>query len=83
MVSEVSGEDHNAGELDEAGVNIDPALLADEQPPPRAEPGEKLLDLPAVLVAAQGPAVLGRRAFAVAAVRANQLSEAWQCSCGR
>ena len=70
----MSGEDHDAGQLEESGVEIDSPLVADEQPPPRAEPSEGTLDLQAVLVAAQRPAVLERRALAVTAVRADQLA---------
>jgi len=58
VVSKLSDEDHAAGELEKAVVEIDPPFMANEQASPVASPGEEPLDLPAMPVAAQHQTIL-------------------------
>jgi hypothetical protein len=52
VVSKVPDEDHYAGEFEKATVDLDEALMADQQSSPVAEPREEPLDLPALAIAA-------------------------------
>lgn len=72
VVSKVSDENHDAGEFEEAAVDLDEAFMADEQSPPVAEPCEEPFDLPAFAIAPERPAILKRFPFPSASMRADQ-----------
>lgn len=74
VVSKVSDENHDAGELEKAAVEINPPFVTHEQASLVAKPGEEPLDLPAMPVAAQHPAILQRCSFAIAPVGTDQLA---------
>ena len=59
--------------MNEAEVVERMALIADDQPPEVAQPGEEALHLPPPLVAPQGTAVLGLRLLPIASMRCNHL----------
>ena len=59
--------------MDKAQIIERMAFIADDEPPEVAQPGKETLNLPATAVAAQGAAILGLGAFAVASVGRNHL----------
>lgn len=74
VISKVSDEDHDSGELEEAALEIDPPFAANEQGPSIAKPGEEPLDLLSMPLAALQPTLPTRCSFAIAPVRADQLT---------
>jgi hypothetical protein len=65
-------QDADASELEEAEEVLGVALVAGDEAAEVLEPGEEALDLPALAIAAQGPAVL-RLVLAGSEVRRDQL----------
>ena len=74
VVSKVPDEDHDASELEEAAVDSDKPLVANQQPSPVSQPCEEALHFPAFAIAAQRSAVLKRSSLSAPAVWTDQFT---------
>jgi hypothetical protein len=74
VASEVSAEDHDAGEFEKPAVAVDTSFVTDQKSAPVAKPREEPFDLLAFAVSAECPPILQRWTFAIAPVRAGQFA---------
>lgn len=69
--------------MKERSVDVDVPFPANDEPAEVVQPGERSLDLPALAVASQRPAVLRGGALAALAMGADQLdpraASRWRC----
>ena len=73
LISEMAQQDANASEVDEAEEVLGVVFPAGGEAAVAEEPREEALDLPAPIVAAQGPAILGLGPLAGAPMGSDQL----------
>jgi hypothetical protein len=75
-VSQASERDDEAGDMKEGVIHEQRAVVAHNQAPEISQPGKRAFDFPTPSVAAQRPAILGRRFASVLTMRTDQLDAA-------
>ena len=64
--------DNEAGQVEKGFIHIDLVVVADQQTPKIAQPGERAFDLPTFAVAARRSAIVERGFVPVLAMRKDQ-----------